>query len=110
MVETSQPDWAMMMEEAMADAGWEALMIEQMGEEAFRRVVRDPVAMAALVAFSAIAHSGNEDEFTPRKEANVLIAAAVRNGPFKDAHAAGRLLDRDVREIMVSASRSYCVY
>jgi len=64
-----------------------------------------PMALAGLFA-ALFAEPGDEDSFSPRLEANVLVAMAIRNGPIENYHSAGRPLgNSEMKELTVSASR-----
>jgi hypothetical protein len=80
-----------------------------LSDEIVDAVIRNPVAAKAFgpMAFIALAaEPGDEDSFSPRLEANVLVAMAIRNGPIENYHYASRPLgDTEMKELTVSASR-----
>jgi hypothetical protein len=68
--------------------------------------VDDPVIGPAFLILCALHRQGDEAEFTRRREANVLAAMALRNGPLEDFHSQGVPVgNREMKEIMVFAGR-----
>jgi hypothetical protein len=87
---------------------WLTALEEEYGvsRESVARIMEDPVIGPAFPALCALQSRGDEAEFTRRKEANALVAMAVRNGPLEDFHSQGVPVgNREMKEIMVFAGR-----
>mgnify|MGYP001102317179 CR=1 FL=1 len=61
-----------------------------LSDEIVDAVIRNPVAAKAFVSmtfaglFAALFAESGDEEFSPRLEANVLVAMAIRNGPIEN--------------------------
>jgi hypothetical protein len=78
----------------------------EVSRETIAGIVDDPVIGPAFLILCALHRQGDEAEFTRRREANVLAAMAVRNGPLEDFHSQGVPVgNREIKEIMVFAGR-----
>jgi len=95
--------------EALAEMDqWLTALEEEYGlsRETVSRIIGDPVIGPAFPALCALQSRGDEAEFTRRREANVLAAMAMRNGPLEDFHSQGVPVgNREMKEIMVFAGR-----
>lgn len=79
------------------DWGLEDAMIQE--------IFRSPAAKVFLpLIMLAAAYTGDE-EFSPRMEANAIVAMVFRNGPLEDYHSGMPIGDAEMRELMISASR-----
>ena len=82
-------------------------LIEQVGltDEIVKPILADPITESGFFTLLMIP-PGNEAEFSPRIEANVVTAIAFRNGPLEDFHAEGCPIDDSrMRDLMIDASR-----
>lgn len=75
-----------------------------LSEKTVQTIMQSPAIHAsALIGFAVF---GDEADFSPRKEANVLTALAFRNGPLEDFHASGRPIgNQEMKDLTNSVSR-----